>query len=101
MIAFVVLSMMGYSRIYEDSYYKTKWDCCLLQRTTIVANDGRYYRVHSKSLKLAINVKKINDLNDLQEPENLIENIKQIYFQDYKTCYDKQKEEIDCIIPFK
>ena len=50
---------------------------------------------------LGINVKKINDLNDSQEFENLIENIKQTYFQDYKTCYDKQKEEIDCCIPFK
>ena len=48
-----------------------------------------------------INVKKINDLNDLQEFENLIENIKQTYFQDYKTCYDQQKEEINCISPFK
>ena len=47
---------------------------------------------------LGINVKKINDLNDLQEFENLIENIKQTYFQDYKTCYDQQqKEEINCI----
>ncbi|MBV9176637.1 MAG: hypothetical protein JO297_06340 [Nitrososphaeraceae archaeon] len=45
--------------------------------------------------------KKINELYDLQEFENLIENIKQTYFQDYKTRYDKQTEEIDCIIPFK
>lgn len=51
---------------------------------------------------LGITVKKINDLNDLQEFENLIENIKQTYFQDYKTCYDnQQKEETDCMIPFK
>ena len=53
---------------------------------------------------LGINVKKINDLNDLQEFENLIENIKQTYFQDYKTCYDdqrKEEEEMDCMIPFK
>jgi hypothetical protein len=52
---------------------------------------------------LGINVKKINDLNDLQEFENLIENIKQTYFQDYKTCYDDRlkEEEMDCMIPFK
>ena len=52
---------------------------------------------------LGINVKKINDLNDLQEFENLIENIKQTYFQDYKTCYDDQRkeEEMDYMIPFK
>ncbi len=52
---------------------------------------------------LGINVKKINDLNNAQEFENLIENIKQTYFQDYKTCYDdnQQKEDTDCMIPFK
>jgi hypothetical protein len=51
---------------------------------------------------LGINVKKINDLNDIQEFENLIENIKQTYFQDYKTCYDDQRkeEEMDCMISF-
>jgi hypothetical protein len=52
---------------------------------------------------LGINVKKINDFNDLQEFENLIENIKQTYFQHYKTCYDDQRKEgeMDCTIPFK
>ena len=52
---------------------------------------------------LGINVKKINDLNDLQEIENLIENIKQTYFQHYKTCYDDRRKEgeMDCMIPFK
>jgi len=35
-------------------------------------------------------VKKTDSLNDLQEFENLIENIKQTYFRDYKTCYDNQ-----------
>jgi hypothetical protein len=47
-------------------------------------------------------VKKTDSLNDLQEFENLIENTKQTYFRDYKTCYDnQQKEETDCMIPFK
>jgi hypothetical protein len=52
---------------------------------------------------LGINVKKINDLNDLQELQNLIENIKQTYFQEYKTCYDnqQQKQETYCMNPFK
>jgi hypothetical protein len=37
---------------------------------------------------LGISVKKINDLNDNYELENLIENIKQMWIQDYKTCYN-------------
>ena len=39
---------------------------------------------------LGINVKNINDLNDNYELENLIENIKQTWIQDYKTCYNDQ-----------
>jgi hypothetical protein len=35
---------------------------------------------------LGISVKKTNDLNDNYELENLIENIKQTWIQDYKTC---------------
>jgi len=38
---------------------------------------------------LGISVKKINDLNDNYELENLIENIKQTGIQDYKTCYSQ------------
>ena len=30
----------------------------------------------------------MNDLNDNYELENLIENIKQTWIQDYKTCYN-------------
>ena len=37
---------------------------------------------------LGISVKKTNDLNDNYELENLIENIKQTWIQDYKTCYN-------------
>ena len=37
---------------------------------------------------LGISVKKMNDLNDDYELENLIENIKQTWIQDYKTCYN-------------
>jgi hypothetical protein len=63
--------------------------------------NSRRWTLFQELESLGINVGKINDLNDLQEFENLIENIKQTYFQDYKTCYDdQQKEEIDCMIPF-
>lgn len=30
----------------------------------------------------------MNDLNDTYEPENLIENIKHMWIQDYKSYYD-------------
>jgi hypothetical protein len=39
---------------------------------------------------LGISVKKMNELNDDYELENLIENIKQTWIQDYKTCYNDQ-----------
>jgi hypothetical protein len=42
---------------------------------------------------LGISVKKINDLNDAYELENLIENIKQTWIQDYKTCCSDKKED--------
>jgi hypothetical protein len=34
---------------------------------------------------LGINTKRINELNDLKEIRNLTENIKQAFYQDYKT----------------
>jgi len=70
--------------------------------TEMKNSSSRRWTLFQELESLGINVGKINDLNDLQEFENLIENIKQTYFQDYKTCYDdQQKEEIYCMIPFK
>jgi hypothetical protein len=46
--------------------------------------NSRRWTLFQELESLGINVGKINDLNDLQEFENLIENIKQTYFQDYK-----------------
>jgi hypothetical protein len=34
----------------------------------------------------------MNDLNDDYELENLIENIKQTWIQDYKSCYDNKED---------
>lgn len=39
---------------------------------------------------LGISIKKTNDLNNNYELENLIENIKQTWIQDYKTCYSNK-----------
>ena len=49
---------------------------------------------------LGLEVKKANDLNDIGEVSNLTNNIKQVLFQDYKTCYDKEFEE-DTVIWLK
>jgi hypothetical protein len=38
---------------------------------------------------LGIKAKKINVLNDTQELGNLTDNIKQTFYQDYKTCYSE------------
>lgn len=38
---------------------------------------------------LGIHPKKINALNDIQELANLTDNIKQTFYQDYKTCYSQ------------
>ena len=37
---------------------------------------------------LALRPKRINELNDNFEMENLVNNIKQTMFQDYKSAYD-------------
>ena len=42
---------------------------------------------------LGIEIKKTNDLNNNYELENLIENIKQTWIQDYKTCYSNKNRQ--------
>ena len=47
-------------------------------------------------VSLGIQPKRKNDLNDKKELEGLADNIKQVYYQDYKTADDgDDKEEID------
>ena len=41
---------------------------------------------------LGIHPKKINALNDIQELRNLTDNIKQTFYQDYKTCYSQDND---------
>jgi hypothetical protein len=41
---------------------------------------------------LGIYPKKINVLNDIQELRNLTDNIKQTFYQDYKTCYSEDND---------
>ncbi|HET8847769.1 MAG TPA: hypothetical protein VFM20_03165 [Nitrososphaeraceae archaeon] len=39
---------------------------------------------------LGIKSEKLNELNDVYEVKNLVENIKQTLFQDFKSCYQKE-----------
>ena len=46
-------------------------------------------RSHISELEsLALRLERINELNDNFEIENLVNNIKQTMFQDYKSAYD-------------
>ncbi len=48
-----------------------------------------YWQNELKSL--GIEPKITTELNDIEELEALTENIKQVYYQDYKTAYDGPK----------
>lgn len=39
---------------------------------------------------LGIRSEKLNELNDIYEVKNLVENIKQTLFQDFKSSYQRQ-----------
>ena len=39
---------------------------------------------------LGIKSEKLNELNDVYEVKNLVENIKQTLFQDFKSCYQME-----------
>lgn len=43
---------------------------------------------------LGLAVKKANGFNDIREVSSLADNIKQVLFQDYKTRYDVETEDI-------
>ncbi|MGB8102446.1 MAG: hypothetical protein WCE96_12310, partial [Nitrososphaeraceae archaeon] len=43
---------------------------------------------------LGIRSEKLNELNDVYEVKNLVENIKQDLFQDFKSSYSRQRQSI-------
>jgi hypothetical protein len=55
-------------------------------------NEG-YWQNELRSLGIQPNRK--NQLNNKDELESLAENIKQVYYQDYKTAYDDNDDAID------
>ena len=42
---------------------------------------------------LGLAVKKANDINDILEVSSLADSLKQVMFQDYKTCHNEETEE--------
>jgi hypothetical protein len=52
---------------------------------TISEHPERYGWWLNELDSLGISTKRINELNDLKEISNLTENIKQAFYQDYKT----------------
>ena len=58
-------------------------------------NKNGYWQSELRSL--SIEPKRTNDLNDAQELAALADNMKQVYFQDYKTAYDvPDKASFEC-----
>ena len=55
--------------------------------------EGNY--LQSELSSLAIEGKRMNELNDKEELEALATAIKEVYFQGYKTAYDTGDIEID------
>jgi hypothetical protein len=55
---------------------------------------GKYSWWLNELDSLGLDVKKANDLNDIREVSSLADNIKQVLFQDYKTCFNEHSEDI-------
>ena len=56
---------------------------------------------HNELESLGIDPKRKNELNDKEELAILADNIKQVYYQDYKTAYDEDsvdKSHFDHIV---
>jgi hypothetical protein len=58
--------------------------------------DGRKEYWQNELRSLGVEPKRMNEFNDEEELEALIDIIKQVYYQDYKTAYGSDdKEELD------
>ena len=49
---------------------------------------------YSELNSLGIETKRDNEISDTKELRDLTDNIKQTYYQDYKTAYDKKSQDI-------
>jgi hypothetical protein len=51
--------------------------------------------LQSELSSLGIDCKRKNELNDKEELEGLAKAIKEVYFQDYKTAYQEEYDQIE------
>ena len=60
-------------------------------------NDNNHHRLNKELKSLGIDPKRKNELNNKEELETLVDNVKQSMYQDYKTAYSdkgsKHEEE--------
>jgi hypothetical protein len=59
-----------------------------------VDNEEENY-LQSELSSLGVDCKRKNELNDKQELEGLATAIKEVYFQDYKTAYQEEYDQIE------
>ena len=77
------------------SKYYIRWCVPNQDNTSIKKESPEKYSWWLNELEsLGLAVKKANDLNDIREVSNLTDSIKQVLFQDYKTCSNKETEDI-------
>ena len=65
---------------------------------TTAAGAGREQeenRLQSELSSLGVDCKRKNELNDEEELEGLATAIKEVYFQDYKTAYQGEYDQIE------
>jgi len=67
--------------------------CMWLTITSLKEYPEKYSWWLNELESLGLAVKKANDLNDIREVSSLTDSIKQVMFQDYKTCYNEESEE--------
>ena len=64
-------------------------------REIAVSYSSGVNNLKSELSSLAIECKRTNELNDKKELQALVNAIKEVYFQDYKTAYNISNIEID------
>ena len=67
--------------------------CMQLTNTSIKEYPEKYSWWLNELESLGLAVKKATDINDILEVSSLTDSIKQVMFQDYKTCYNEETEE--------
>ena len=68
--------------------------CTSLAITSIKEYPEKYSWWLNELESLGLAAKKANDINDIIEVSSLTDSIKQVMFQDYKTCYNEETEEV-------